>query len=73
MRIKYHLTADSVKAFLDSALEDTFRALDRGHEEECDIFITIGNREIRIPTGADNFGTIEQALLDCLQNEEENT
>ena len=69
--IKYSLTADGVKAFLDSALADTFDALDRDNVEECDIFITIGEREIRIPTGADNFGAIEQAIKECLQNEEE--
>lgn len=71
--IKYQLTAESLRAFLDSALGDTFEALGRDHPEECDIFITIGNREIRIPTGADNFNAIELALYDCFANEEENT
>ena len=72
MAIKYQLTADGVAAFLASALADTFEALGRDHPEDCDIYITIGEREIRIPTGADNFGTIEQALHDCLENEEAN-
>lgn len=68
--IKYQLTADGVGAFTDSALGDTFEALKRDHPEECDIFITIGNREIRIPTNADAFGEIESALRECLAIEE---
>jgi hypothetical protein len=68
--IKYQLTADGVGAFIDSALGDTFQALEGGHPEECDIYITIGEREIRIPTGADTFGEIESALRECLAIEE---
>lgn len=69
--IKYQLTADGVGAFIDSALGDTFQALERDHPENCDIFITIGEREIRIPTGADTFGEIELALQKCLAIEED--
>lgn len=70
--IEYNLFPESVRAFLDNALADTFEALDRGHPEECDIYITIGKHRIRIPTGADNFNAIELALYDCFANEEEN-
>lgn len=69
--IKYQLTRESTIAFLDYSLDDIWHAIATDTAEDCDIFITIGKRELRIPICADHFATIEQAILDCLADEEE--
>ena len=68
--IKYAFTADGVNAFLESVWGDIVHALDRDDLDDLDIFITIGNREIKIPITADNIETVENAITDCLQNGE---
>lgn len=66
--IKYPFTADGVSAFLESVWGDIARGLEADNLEEFDIFITIHDREIKIPICADNIETVENAIQECLYN-----
>ena len=51
MTIKYPFTRDGIKLFMDTAYDDIFAALENGTvSSDHDIFITIGNKEIQIPS-----------------------
>jgi hypothetical protein len=67
--IKYQLTPESAKAFLASVEADTFAALDNGTMEEQDVFVTVGNREIRIPMFAAVLEALETFVQECLIDE----
>ncbi len=71
MLIKYPFTPESVEAFTGSTLAETLEAIDAGDAEDQDIFITIGNREIKIPMNADTFSALEDFLKNCLALEAE--
>lgn len=68
--IRYRFTPDGTKAFINSVWGDIFQALERDTIQDCDIFITIGKREIKIPMLADNMETIENTIQECLENTE---
>ena len=63
--IKYQLTPESTAAFLEAVLSDTFEALATDRVEEQDIFVTVGNREIRIPTSADAYEALASFVKEC--------
>lgn len=71
MLIKYPFTLESVEAFAASTLEETLNAIDNGLGADQDIFITIGNREIKIPMNADTFSALDDFLKNCLTLEAE--
>ena len=48
MTIKYSFRKEGVKWFADDTINDIMNALENGSTEDFDIFITIGNREIKI-------------------------
>lgn len=51
MTIKYPFTKEGTKLFMQSAYNDIFAALEAGTAStDHDIFITIGNKEIQIPS-----------------------
>lgn len=60
MTIKYPFCSAGVKMFLDDTIHDI---LD-GNTEDCDIFVTIGNREIRIPIAPESYEHLERMLND---------
>ncbi len=64
MEIKYAFTADGIKTFEQDTLDDIFAEMDKGgnHIDDFDIFITIGNREIRLPICADAHAGIIELL-----------
>ena len=64
--IKYRLTADGVSAFLEDVWGDVLKALEKDRLDDCDIFITIGNRELWIPITAQILETVENAVNECL-------
>lgn len=69
MEIKYHFTADEIAAFEQDTLNDIFEEMDKGgnHIDDLDIFITIGNRGIRLPICAD----AHSGIIELLQQIEE--
>lgn len=64
MTIKYPLSVDGVKMFEDDTLHDIMNAIHKGNADDYDIFVTIGNREIRIPINAETFDELT-TLLKC--------
>lgn len=63
MTIKYPFTHDGVKLFMESAYDDIFAALEAGNvSADHDIFITIGNREIKLPSTAWAYQCLEEYL-----------
>ncbi len=55
VKVKYPFTANGIAAFKDDTLNDIFDEMDKGGEKigDFDIFLTIGDRTIRIPTYAE--------------------
>lgn len=60
MLIKYQLTPESSRAFLETVLGDTWQALDNETIEDQAVFVTVGNREIKIPM----YAAVYEALVD---------
>lgn len=68
--IKYDFTPDGVAAFLDAVWGDIFHTLETdGPMSDLDIFVTVGNREIRIPANAVAFEALETFLVESRDNE----
>ena len=70
MTIKYSFTKPGVAAFLESALADTFHALDTGGAVE-NICISVGTREIVIPMYAEQYEELSVYLEKAIESEEE--
>jgi hypothetical protein len=63
MTIKYPFTHDGIKLFMQSAYDDIFAALASNDiSTDHDIFITIGNREIKVPSTAWAYQCMEEYL-----------
>lgn len=67
--IRYQLNLEGIDAFERDTLHDIFTEMDKpnAHMEDYDIFITIGNREIKIPI----FAQAHDELMDYLKSMEE--
>ena len=67
MTIKYPFTKDGAKLFMQSAYDDIFAALEAGTvSADHDIFITIGNKEIQIPSLAWAYEMMEYYLQEVI-------
>lgn len=64
MPTKYSFTQYGIKAFEQDTLNDIFEEMEKGGHriEDYDIFITIGEREIRLPICADAHNGIVELL-----------
>lgn len=63
MTTKYPFTKDGVKLFMQSAYDDIFTALEAGTvSADHDIFITIGNKGVRLPSTAWAYQCMEEYL-----------
>lgn len=63
MTIKYPFNHQGVKLFMQSAYDDIFTALEAGTvSADHDIYITIGNKEIRLPSTAWAYQCLEEYL-----------
>lgn len=68
--IKYDFTPEGVAAFLDAVWGDIFHTLETdGPMGDLDIFVTVGNREIRIPANAAAFEALETFLAESRDDE----
>ena len=63
MEIKYPFSRKGVKWFLDDSINDIFSD-DFAHAEDCDIFVTINNRQLRIPLAPESYEALECMLND---------
>lgn len=70
MKIKYSFTREGVTAFLETALADTFHALETGGDVNP-IVISVGDREIVIPMFAEQYDELHDYLNDAITTEEE--
>ena len=69
MSIKYPFTSDGAKLFMESAYDDIFAALVAGTvSADHDIFITIGNREIQLPSTAWAYQCLEEYLQEVISD-----
>lgn len=69
MTIKYPFTQDGAKMFMEAAYDDIFSALEKGTvSPDHDIFITIGNREIQIPSLAWAYQCMEEYLQEVISD-----
>lgn len=66
---KYKFTKAGVSAFLADASAEFFEDMDNGgeHLDQFDIVVSCGKRSIRIPLGAEEWGSVETMLADCLE------
>lgn len=78
MTIKYPFTKDGVKWFEDDTLADIMNALEHDDpNERCEsiedfnIFITIGNREIRVPLFPETFEDVTELLKNAVKEMEQ--
>jgi hypothetical protein len=63
MTIKYPFNKDGVKRFMLSAYDDIFTALEtQTVSADHDIFITIGDKEIQVPSTAWAYQCMEEYL-----------
>lgn len=68
--IKYDFTPDGVAAFLDAVWGDILHTLETdGPMKDLDTFVTVGNREIRIPANAVAFEALETFLVESRDDE----
>lgn len=67
--IKYQLTPESAAAFLESVLADTYEALTNETIEDQAVFVTVGNREIKIPMYAAVYEALEEFVKTALLDE----
>lgn len=72
LTIKYAFTREGISAFLDSALGDIFHALESNTEDVPSIVITVGDRELVIPTFAEQYEELSEYLTRAIETEEEN-
>lgn len=73
METKYAFTADGIAAFERDTLNDIFEELDDRdgqHIEDFDIFITIGNRSIKIPICADAYNGFMDAIRSAWEEDQ---
>ena len=69
MAVKYPFTRDGVKWFMEAAYDDIFSALEKGDiSAEHDIFITIGNRQIQVPSLAWAYQCLEEYLQEVIND-----
>ena len=70
MQTRYQFTKDGIAAFKQDTLNDIFDEMEKGGENigDFDIFLTIGDRTIRIPTFAEVY---EEMALFLERAEEE--
>ena len=69
MTIKYPFTRDGIKLFMQSAYDDIFTALEAGTvSTDHDIFITIGNKEIQVPSLAWAYQCMEEYLEEVVND-----
>ena len=69
MMVKYPFSDSGVKYFLDDTIHDIFRVLHGEVEDDIndfDIFVTIGNREVRIPLTPESYECVEHKLRDSV-------
>lgn len=71
MNIKYAFTREGVTAFLETALADTFHALETGGDVSP-IVISVGDREMVIPMFAEQYEELSVYLEKAIEAEEEN-
>lgn len=71
MTIKYPFTREGVTAFLETALADTFHALETGGDVNP-IVISVGDWEIVIPMFAEQYEELNDYLKRAIETEEEN-
>lgn len=63
--IKYNFTPNGVAAFLAAVWDEIFYTLENdGPMEDLDIFVTVGDREIKIPANAIAFEALETFLAE---------
>ena len=70
LTIKYAFTREGISAFLETALADTFRALDIGGDVNP-IVISVGDREMAIPMFAEQYEELSEYLTRAIETEEE--
>lgn len=69
MTIKYPFTREGTKLFMESAYGDIFAALEAGTvSTDHDIFITIGNKEIQLPSTAWAYQCMEEYLQEVVND-----
>lgn len=69
MTIKYPFTHDGAKMFMQSAYDDIFAALEAETvSSDHDIFITIGNKEIQLPSTAWAYQCLEDYLREVIDD-----
>ena len=71
MTIKYPFSKEGVKWFADDTINDIMNALENGSTEDLDIFITIGNREIKIPLAPETYEMLEKFLENTIKELEQ--
>ena len=71
MTIKYPFSKEGVKWFADDTINDIMNALENGSTEDFDIFITIGNREIKIPLAPETYEMLEKFLENTIKELEQ--
>lgn len=71
MTIKYPFSKDGVKWFADDTINDIMNAIENGNTEDFDLFITIGNREIKIPLAPETYEALEKFLENTIKEMEE--
>lgn len=63
MIINYQFTNEGIKLFMEAVYNDIFTALNRGTvSADHDIFITIGDKQIQIPSTAWAYQCLEEYL-----------
>lgn len=71
MAIKYPFTKEGVEWFRDDTINDIMNAIENGNTEDFDLFITIGNREIKIPLAPETYETLEKFLENTIKEMEQ--
>lgn len=69
MPINYPFTRPGTKLFMESAYDDIFAALEAGTvSSDHDIFITIGNKKIQLPSTAWAYQCLEEYLKEVIDD-----
>lgn len=70
MTITYPFTREGAKLFMGAAYDDIFAALDKGNipSGDYDIFITIGNKQIQVPSIAWAYQCMEEYLQEVISD-----
>lgn len=71
MTIKYPFSKEGVKWFADDTINDIMNALENDNQNDFDIFITIGDREIKIPLAPETYEMLEKFLENTIKELEQ--